>query len=70
MTGTRWDGFLVLLFGFLASAGIACCLKTWILGLDTTLSLFWFADGFFFSLLGVTGYIVCMIRFVNYLKER
>jgi len=68
--GSKWDGFLVILFGFLSSVGIVCCLKLWLGGLDTNLELWLFADGFFFGLVGVVGYTVSLVRFVNYLRER
>jgi hypothetical protein len=66
-----WDGFLVLLFGFLSSCSIAACLKLWYLdSLASTWSVWLFADGFFLALVGVTGYMVSLVRFVNYLRER
>jgi hypothetical protein len=71
LKGTKWDGFLVLLFGFLSSCGIAACLKLWYLdGLESTYSVWLFADAFFLAVIGVTGYVVCLVRFVNYLRER
>jgi hypothetical protein len=68
--GSIWDGLLVLLFAFLSSCGVVACLKLWLVGLESTFSLWLFADAFFFALLGVGGYLVTMIRFVNYLRER
>lgn len=70
MKGTKWDGFLVLLFGFLSSVGIVSCIKLWLTGFPTNAAIWLFADGFFFALAGVIGYTVSLVRFVNYLRER
>jgi len=67
--GSMLDGFLMLLFGLVGSIGVVSCLNLWESNeLSNATGRFLFADGFFFLVVGATGYCYCLVRFVNYLR--
>ena len=70
MKGSVLDGFALLLFGVLASSGVAACIVLCAGNHLSSLGGAWlFADGFFCTLIGAAGYCFCLVRFINYLRQ-